>query len=90
MARPILSEYGPDAKKRQAGRAKTGGFTSARDVMGYDPPQGPTSISNRGPGLGGDNFGNCGVQGPKAIRPREGGGVGLGGENKGKGMNRRG
>jgi hypothetical protein len=90
MARPILSEYGPDANKPQAKRARSGGVRSFRDVMGYDQPQGPTSISNRGPGLGGDNYGNCGVQGPKAATPREGGGVGLGGENKGKGVNRRG
>jgi hypothetical protein len=90
MARPILSEYGPDAHKKQAARAKSGGVKAFRDVMGYRPPTGPTSIDNRSVGLGGDNYGNCGVQGPKAMSPREGGGVGLGGENKGMGMNRRG
>ena len=90
MARPILSEYGPDAKKKQVGRAKSGGIKSFCDVNAYQPPQGPTSIDNRSVGLGGDNYGNCGVQGPKAIHPREGGGVGLRGENKGMGTNRRG
>ena len=88
MARDILSEYGKDVSKPQVRRAKSGGIKSARDVMGYDPPQGPTSISNRGPGLGGDNYGNCGVQGPKAARPREGGGVGLHGEIRRKGSQR--
>ena len=33
MARPILSEYGPDIKGRPSpGRATSGGVTSARDV----------------------------------------------------------
>ena len=89
MARDILSEYGDDVPKKAAGRAKSGGVKTAKSLP-YSTPQGPTSLGNRGPGLGGDNYGACGVQGPKAARPREGGGVGLGGENRGKGVNRRG
>lgn len=90
MARPILSEYGPDAMKKQAARAKSGGVKSARDVMGYDSPSIPgwDPHGSKSPGLGGDNYGNCGTQGPKAMRTREGGGVGLGGRNKGQGVNR--
>ena len=88
MARPILSEYGPDTAKKQAAKAKTGGVKSARDVMGYKAPTGPTSLGNRGPGLGGEVYEqglqNCG------FRSREGGSAGLGGKNKGSGVNRRG
>ena len=86
----ILGMYGGDSMAPKARKASSGGVKSARDVNAYRPPQGPTSIGNRGPGLGGDNYGNCGQQGPKALRPREGGGVGLGGENRGMGTNRRG
>ena len=77
MARDILSQYGKDVPKKMVARAKSGGIKKARDVWDYDPPQGPTSIGNSGPGLGGDNYGNCGTQGPKAATPREGGGAGL-------------
>ena len=78
MARPILSEYGPDANKPQAARATSGGVTSARDVRAYQPPMGPTSINNpQSPGLHGDNYGI--TNGPD--RPsREGGKIGLHGE----------
>jgi hypothetical protein len=86
----ILNEYGPDGSNPQKPRATRGGVMQARDVNAYQPPQGPTSIGNRGPGLGGDNYGNCGTQGPKAIHKAEGGSVGLHGESKGMGSNRRG
>jgi hypothetical protein len=90
MARPILSEYGPDAKKPQAARASSGGITAARDVNKYRPPQGPTSIGNRKVGLGGDNYGHSGFQGATSCPSKETGGPGLGGKNKGPGVNRRG
>lgn len=89
MTRDTLAEYGRDAYKPQAGRATSGGITQARDVMGYRPPQGPSNIGDpKGPGLHGTNYGNCGTQGPKATQGGESGSVGLGGKNKGQGVNR--
>ena len=85
MARDILSEYGRDIPKKQVARAKSGGVKSARDVNRYQPPQGPTSIGNSGPGLGGDNYGNCGTQGPKPIHQAEHGSVGLHGKKHSQG-----
>jgi hypothetical protein len=81
MARPILSEFGPDASKPQAARATCGGVTMSgkRDVMNYKPPQGPTSIGNQRVGLGGEVY-KMGSQGPSASSPSEGGGAGLHGE----------
>ena len=89
MARPLHSEYGPDTPKKQVARAKTGGCTSAGDVNRYRAPQGPTSISNRGPGLGGDVF-ERGSQNLSTLACGESGSPGLGGRNKGQGVNRRG
>jgi hypothetical protein len=89
MARPILSEYGPDARKKQAARAKSGGCTSAGDVRNYHPPTGPTSIGNRGPGLGGEVF-ERGTQNLSSVGCGESGSPGIGGRNKGMGVNRRG
>lgn len=88
MARPILSEYGPDASKRQAARATSGGVKKARDVNAYQKPQGPTSIGNRGVGLGGKNYGN--TPGFNTCPTGEGGSPGLGGRNLGPGVNRKG
>lgn len=64
MARGILSEYGPDAPKSEAPRAKSGGVTEAKSLP-YSPPVGPIGIGHEGPGLGGDNCGNSGTQGKR-------------------------
>lgn len=71
-------------------RASSGGIKKAIDVMGYAKPKGPTSIGNRGPGLGGKNLGPCGTQGCHDLPKGEGGSPGLGGKNLGMGTNRRG
>lgn len=89
MARDILSEYGPDSRSPQAPRAGSGGVTSAKELP-YSPPQGPTSLMHRGPGLGGDNCGNAGTQGPRSPDKATSGSPGLGGSNRGMGTNRRG
>jgi hypothetical protein len=89
MARPILSEFGPDADKPQAARATCGGVTEARDVMNYKPPQGPTSIGNQKVGLGGEVY-KMGSQGPSASSPSEGGSAGLHGEATKPGGSQRG
>ncbi len=90
MARPILSEFGPDASKSQAGRASSGGIERFRDVMGYSPPCGPIGISRVGVGLGGENCGNTGTQGKYSTKVSESGSPGLGGDREGMGTNRKG
>lgn len=65
MARPILSDYGPE---RSVGgkRAECGGVTMKDkvDVRNYSPPVGPNHIMKTGVGLrGGTNVGYCGSQG---------------------------
>ena len=93
MARPILSEYGPDTPKSQAARASSGGIKPGqdRDVMNYSPPKGPIGISRVGVGLGGANLGNCGTQGSSGFSgDSPSGSAGLGGKNRGMGTNRRG
>ena len=56
--RDILSEYGKDISHPQAPRATSGGCTSARDVMNYKPPVGPTNIHDaKSPGIHGANHG---------------------------------
>lgn len=42
-------------------RASNGGKMPVGEIP-YSPPQGPTSIGNRGPGLGGTNHGPSGGQ----------------------------
>lgn len=61
MASDILSEFGPDSFQPQAARATTGGVKEAKPLR-YSPPVGPTSQSQQGPGLHGDNH-DCGSQG---------------------------
>lgn len=58
-----------------------GGKPMPRDVMNYSPPQGPKSIGNSGPGLGGTNLGNCAC--PDHGSPRSSGRPGIGGSNHG-------
>jgi hypothetical protein len=91
MPRDILNEFGPDAYKPQVARITKNGPEPERDVLRYQPPYGPSSIGNRGPGLGGTNLGNCGTQGPSSDRgDGSSGSPGLGGRNKGMGTNRKG
>lgn len=82
MARGILSEYGPDASKRQAPRAGSGGKTMADkvDVNRYAEPQGPKGImQSQSPGLHGSNSGNTNQPTGKSSS----GSPGLGGTNHG-------
>lgn len=45
----------------QAPRASSGGVTEAKPLP-YSPPAGPKGINDQGPGLHGNNHGNCGTQ----------------------------
>jgi hypothetical protein len=84
MPRDILSEYGNDSGAGNQPRARSGGVTSSRDVMGYKPPRGPTNINDpQSPGLHGHNCGPSGTQGATSTGDRVGGSVGLGGTNHG-------
>lgn len=58
----ILSQYGPDSPADQKPRATNGGRMEPKPIP-YSPPVGPTSQMQQGPGLHGDNCGNCGTQG---------------------------
>ena len=88
MARPILSEYGPDADKPQAARATCGGVEVARDVMNYASPVGPTTFGHNSPGLANrNNYGNAGSQGKYENPITTSGDPGIvrkGGENEGE------
>jgi len=90
MARPILSEYGPDADKPQASRATSGGITmeQKKDVMGYAAPVGPTTFGHNSPGLAQrNNYGNAGSQGKYSNEVTTSGAPGIarkGGENEGE------
>ena len=80
MARDILSEFGPESPQPQAERLQSGGDMPERDVLDYQPPQGPKYITRTGVGLrGGTNFGNAGSQGKKAIYAEGAGRPGIGG-----------
>ena len=72
------------------GKASGGGVKSAKDVHAYMPPQGPTNILDpNGPGLHGHSY-KRGIQGPRACKGYPGGHAGIGGDNRGKGVNRHG
>jgi hypothetical protein len=62
MARDILSDYGPESKS--GSRPSNGGQMEKKEIP-YSPPKGPTSQMQQGPGLHGDNCGNCGTQGKR-------------------------
>ena len=62
--RDILSEYGSDSRTSQTARATNGGRIEPKPRP-YDPPKGPTSQMQQGPGLHGTNHGNCGTQGKR-------------------------
>lgn len=64
MSRDILSEYGNDIPHHEAAKASSGGHKTAKDLP-YDPPKGPSSQMQKGPGLHGTNHGNCGTQGKR-------------------------
>ena len=79
--RDILGGFGPDHNSPQRGRAESGGVKSARDVMGYSPPCGPSNINDpKSPGLHGDNYG---IANGHRVQGGEGGSPGLHGMNKG-------
>jgi hypothetical protein len=72
MARPILSEFGPE---RSTGPASiSGGVTEAKPLP-YSPPTGPTNLGDRGPGLHGTvhksgsqgSYGHCDTSGSPGI-----------------------
>lgn len=73
-------------------KSGTQGGGTARDVMNYAPPQGPSNINDpQGPGLHGYNCGKVGSQGPvDESYHRESGSPGLGGMKHGMGTNRSG
>lgn len=64
MARDILSEYGKDSGAESKPRATNGGKMEKKEIP-YSPPRGPTGMMQQGPGLHGDNCGNCGTQGKR-------------------------
>lgn len=76
MKGDIFDNY-PASKSQGGSRATNGGNVGQRDVMGYATPYGPKSLGNRGPGLGGTNFGN----GQQPCCPKSSGSPGLGGRN---------
>ena len=87
MARPILSEFGPDASKPQAPCATRGGVMEAK-TLPYSPPVGPTTFSHNSPGLANrNNYGNAGSQGKYSNPITTSGAPGItqkGGENEGE------
>ena len=62
MADDILSDYGRDSGAGQKPRATNGGHCTPTPIP-YDPPKGPSSQMQQGPGIHGTNHGQCGTQG---------------------------
>ena len=84
MPKDAMEGFPNSAGPMGTNRASKGGMmmSDKRDVMNYQMPYGPKNCTS-GPGLGADNYGNCGTQGKSSLRPSEGGTVGLGGKNRG-------
>ena len=86
MARPILSESGPDADKPQAAPCTRGGVMQAKELP-YASPVGPTTFGHNSPGLANrNNYGNAGSQGKYSNEITTSGAPGIarkGGENEG-------
>ena len=86
MARPILSEYGPDADKPQAAPCTRGGVMQAKELP-YASPVGPTTFGHNSPGLANrNNYGNAGSQGKYSNEITTSGAPGIarkGGKNEG-------
>lgn len=84
MTKGILGEYGPESKPGGR-RAECGGVTMKdKKDLPYSMPQGPKGQMHQGPGLGQNNYGNCGTQGKGNQRIGSSGRAGIGGENRGK------
>lgn len=56
--------------------------------MPYAEPKGPSNLSRQGPGLGGDNHGQCGTQGSYHESHSESGSPGIGGSRMKAGTQR--
>jgi len=87
MARDILREYGPESPQHQKPRASSGGITHARDVHNYQPPHGPKTIHDHGPGLHGAVH-HCGTQGHYDQDHETSGSPGIAGTKHPKGSQR--
>ena len=87
MARDILSGYGPDRAPMPKASAVAGGVTTAKPIR-YSPPTGPKNLGNRGPGLGGSNYGPCGSQGSYSEDCDTSGSPGIGGTTQSGGSQR--
>lgn len=57
----ILDMYGKNTSQPQAAEVRSGGVKEAKPLA-YSPPKGPKDQMSQGPGLHGDNCGNCGTQ----------------------------
>jgi hypothetical protein len=75
MAKDILGIFGPE---RSIGGGGMNQGRTQRDVNNYQPPKGPTNITEtKAPGLHGDNFDYCGSQERDSLRGETSGSVGL-------------
>jgi hypothetical protein len=83
MAKDPFEGFPNSAGPQGTNRASKGGMMmSDKKDLPYSMPYGPKNCTS-GPGLGADNYGNCGTQGKSSTRMSDGGTVGLGGKNRG-------